>query len=1013
MRKLSKKILSLMLSAFLVLAALPLSMASAVDTVMQDDLTKVENLEETISDETKNLVLGWSNTDSKGEFLKYHTTYTSGSVVDKIFKSGSVVGVTNGTATDGHSDISGGHQWFDANGEYVEGYIDMTFNFPATASITNFLIATNKDTATDRRLWEYQIFAGNELNTLYSDDNLLYHYNKDCAATPTNGQYITFGETIKAKYFGVRILKGCNPNSADDTRNYARPRIREIAIIGSCVIPDEYKATASKWIQPCIDALDTDYNLLNGADYVAGTGDPGTITTAGFNGTKTAAVSIRSYNSVENDLVDHVYNGKNHADIYGVNFMDGNGNYIDGAYTTISVALLHEATVDKVFLSHAVNANSGLRTYEYEIYAGNSLDTLYEAANKKWHFLNENGVQNQVYEFPEPVIAKYVGIKVLKGVMPNCTAQGSSYVRMAEIAVFGRYNTDYFDYTVTSGESGLITAEGNTYKNRKMTFAAPVCKDGYTFRGWKVNGEAVKDYTKDIYANSVELDIILTEDTAIEAVYTADDTEFTGNEKYVVSADKTQIRIPAHSVLYDLRYGFEQFPANISAKNGDTALADKDFLKKGYDLILSSKGEEKQKLSVVIAGDCNYDGAVTATDVVNGIDTILEGTTTQNKFLLLDVNNSNSITVSDIVNIRNTILTTPAEETDYENVTVPMADLDYKTQGRYLKNADGTLTFDWTAAGFSFNADLYGDVVLNINQVHNDSRWYTAVIDGVEHTIEINGSGTKDVLIARGLSSGVHSIGFYKQNEGGQKITVNSVKINGKVLEADAEADLLIEFIGDSITCGAGNMLENGNEAGISHTQDGYNAYGTVTARLLGADWSNISVSGSSLIDDRDRVPTRYHMPTEYTHALKGSSSTASIDNVHTWSFERKADIVVINLGTNDAGIIGMYAPAPNTEAERTEYFSELAYDFAKDIIEINGQDVKIVFAFGLMTDTPNFADKAYQSTVEKLATEGFSNAFYCRLPTDTTGGNAHPTIAGDHAAARVLSEFIKTKVLK
>ena len=293
---------------------------------------------------------------------------------------------------------------------------------------------------------------------------------------------MTFSKTIEAKYFGIRILKGCNPNSAENNRSYARPRIREIALIGSCVIPEEYKATASKWIQPCIDALDTDYNLLNGADYVAGTGEPGTITAAGFDGTKAATVGIRSYNSAQNDLVDHTLTGV-HADIHGVKFMDGNGNYIEGAYSTISVALLHEATVDKVFLSHAVNNHAGLRTYEYEIYAGDSLDTLYNAENKKWYFLNENALQNQVYEFPEPINAKFIGIKVLKGVMPNCTAQGSSYVRMAEIAVFGKYNTDYFDYSVTSGEAGLITAEGNTYKNKKLTFSGPVCKDGYTFRG--------------------------------------------------------------------------------------------------------------------------------------------------------------------------------------------------------------------------------------------------------------------------------------------------------------------------------------------------------------------------------------------------------------------------------------------------------------------------------------------------------------------------------------------------
>lgn len=513
----------------------------------------------------------------------------------------------------------------------------------------------------------------------------------------------------------------------------------------------------------------------------------------------------------------------------------------------------------------------------------------------------------------------------------------------------------------------------------------------------------------DIYENSVELEVTLTEDTEIEAVYTPDDTEFTSNDTYTVSDDKTKIPIPAHSVLYDLRYGFEQFPDNISAKNGETVLADKDFLKKGYDLILSSKGEEKQKLSVVFAGDIDNNGTVQVTDIVAGVDAILKGNATDEQIFLFDVNNSDKLTVSDVVKTRKFVLDTPAEETDYESVTVPMADLSYKTQGRYVKNEDGSVIFDWTASGFSFNADIYGDVVINLRQGPNDARWYTAVIDGVEQEIRVNNNSKQDVIIARGLSSGVHSIGFYKQNPGGNTITINSVTVNGKILQADAESDLLIEFIGDSITCGSLNLVENGKEDGIVHNTDGYNAYGTVTARLLGADWSNISVGGATLIDSRANT-TRFHMPTEYKNAIRGSTTTAT--DTPAWDFEnnRNADIVVINLGTNDSGIISGYVG--NNTQDKVEFFKDLVMNLAHQIIDANGEDVKIIFAIGMMT-APNFADDAYKAAVEELKAEGFGNAYYCRLPRDNSGGQNHPTVAGDWAAARVLSEFIKTEVLK
>ena len=1038
-----KKLLSLLLTAILVLGAVPFGMFTAsadfivddsgssgggfvdnnvevedtlidpvfpeLEVTMQDDLTKVENLEATISDENKNIIRGWGNTPTKGEPLAFYTTYTSGTTVDKMFQSSTanVTKMTNGDFNDTHGDLSGGHQWFNANKEWVKGHIDMTFNFPTAASITNFLFAATKETA-DRRTWEYQVFAGNELATLYTDDNLLYHYNEGGANTPTEGQYISFSKPVEAKYFGVRILKGCNPNSADSNRSYSWPRIREVAIIGSCVIPDEYKATASKWVNPCLEALDTEYNLLNGADYTAGDGSAGTIKVTGFDGTKAVSASIGSYNPDACDLVDHQYT-KLHADINGFSFMNADGTYKEGAYFELTVALLHEAVIDKFFISHATSNNWGLRTYEYEVYVGDTLETLYAEGNKKWHFINENAVQHQVYEFPEPVTAKYVGIKILKGVMPDCTLPSGSCSRIAEIALFGEYNTEYYDYSVTSGETGLVSANGKTYSGKNLTFSAPICKDGYTFRGWKINGENVEDYTSDIFENITEITVTLTEDMDIEVVYVPDDVEFTSNDTYTVSADKTQIRVPVHTVLNDAKFGFEQFHTNISAMNGDTALADKDFLKKGYDLILSSNGVEKQRLSVVIAGDFDNNGDVKVSDVVAGIDAIIDGKTTADSFFRFDVNNSGSLTVSDVVKTRKTILTTPAEETDYVTATTPMKNLDYKTQGRYVVKDDGSVIFDWTAAGFSFNADLYGDVVLNLQQGPNDSRWYTVVVDGVEQDLKISGNTKQDVVIAKNLPSGVHSIGFYKQQEGGNNITVNSLTINGKVLKSDDQGDLLIEFIGDSITCGAGNKVKDGEHLS-GHYEDGYNAYGTVTARLLDADWSNISVSGSSLIDDRDREPTRYHMPTEYSHAIKGKSSTQSD---YEWNFEtnRNADIVVINLGTNDNGFISIYSGIDTNK--KVAYFKDLAVAFAKQIIKANGEDVKIIFAFGLMTSTPNFVDEAYQQAITELAAGGYNNAFYCRLPTDQTGGVGHPTVAGDLAAAKVLSEFIKTEVLK
>ena len=223
------------------------------------------------------------------------------------------------------------------------------------------------------------------------------------------------------------------------------------------------------------------------------------------------------------------------------------------------------------------------------------------------------------------------------------------------------------------------------------------------------------------------------------------------------------------------------------------------------------------------------------------------------------------------------------------------------------------------------------------------------------------------------------------------------------MLDAPKDNDLLIEFVGDSITCGLGNLVKNGDQMS-GHSQNGYKAYGTQTAVMLSADWSNISQSGSALVNISG-MPNA-HMPTRYKQAVASKTDL--------WNFEanRKADIVVVNLGTNDYGLL--HRSGYTTTDQKKEMFGAAAYDFAKQIIEANGKDVKIVFAFGLMTTAPNVIDECYKETINKLkTTDGFSNAYYCRLPTDNTGGDSHPTVAGDLAAARVLAEFIKTEVIK
>jgi hypothetical protein len=103
-----------------------------------------------------------------------------------------------------------------------------------------------------------------------------------------------------------------------------------------------------------------------------------------------------------------------------------------------------------------------------------------------------------------------------------------------------------------------------------------------------------------------------------------------------------------------------------------------------------------------------------------------------------------------------------------------------------------------------------------------------------------------------------------------------------------------IEFIGNSITCGASSdMSEVPCGKGVWHDQhNAYMAYGPVTARGLNAQWHLSSVSGIGLIHSCCNLDIT--MPPVFDKIeLRGDSIP--------WDFKRyQPDVVTICLGQND-----------------------------------------------------------------------------------------------------------------
>lgn len=134
---------------------------------------------------------------------------------------------------------------------------------------------------------------------------------------------------------------------------------------------------------------------------------------------------------------------------------------------------------------------------------------------------------------------------------------------------------------------------------------------------------------------------------------------------------------------------------------------------------------------------------------------------------------------------------------------------------------------------------------------------------------------------------------------------IGEIAVYGKTKIVPTEdKPLKIEFIGDSITCGYGVDEENERGYFSTATENFTKTYAYLTAEKLGADYSAVCFSGygvysgytsNAVRNSEDLVPLYY----DKAAFLYGGIGPY-------WDFgEFQSDIIVINLGTNDASYCG------------------------------------------------------------------------------------------------------------
>lgn len=308
-------------------------------------------------------------------------------------------------------------------------------------------------------------------------------------------------------------------------------------------------------------------------------------------------------------------------------------------------------------------------------------------------------------------------------------------------------------------------------------------------------------------------------------------------------------------------------------------------------------------------------------------------------------------------------------------------------------------TFDWNGSALVLNAKAVGDITVYLEAGTNlEIHKFTLYIDGKCVTDQLKpelvSKGKYKVTFNVGDYPTIKDIRFIRQQEAciGGAAVITGFNMAGELYKSE-EAELLIEYLGDSITSGIGVHRTPDGWA-----SDGTNSYAFLSAMNMGVDWRIRSRSGIGAYKNSGGAMGLNSDWLNSYHIENGWRSSTT-----PYSESRQADVVVLYLGTND----NWGYKTIDTEAE----IAELAGGMKQliDKVKSYNPNAKIVWVSGGMTD------KYRESARRAIEQSGGESAgyFLCDVPLNMSAGqNGHPDAKQQRIIARSLQTFLETNVL-
>lgn len=283
---------------------------------------------------------------------------------------------------------------------------------------------------------------------------------------------------------------------------------------------------------------------------------------------------------------------------------------------------------------------------------------------------------------------------------------------------------------------------------------------------------------------------------------------------------------------------------------------------------------------------------------------------------------------------------------------------------------------------------------LNISLADTSSSdEFQVVVDGTPTSVITTNNPADLYNIYTGNSDAVHTIQLVKRTEaffGVAQVQGFQLSKGGKVLSLPKPSNRRIEVIGDSISCGYGDLAPNQQAHFSATTEDAYLSYGAVAARALHAKYICIAWSG------------RLMWPTNTMSSVYGMTLPTITGS--KWNFKQWIpQAVIINLSTNDFSP-GIPAAKPWEDGYeafiarvRKHYPNAIIYCTSSPMLWGDRNTVSRQYIHQIVTDEHNSGDKRVHFM--DFQTQQASNGF---------GADWHPSVKTHAIMAAVIEQDLK-----